>query len=117
MKIFKITVIFTVLILSASVLSAKDQIMPLAVGNIWTYSFSAGEKMSGTYICEITGTEEVSGIEAFKMEFDGTIYPAGYYQLYTIDDGEAFFWGDPDNSIRPSHSMVIRVFPLCNSLI
>ncbi len=108
MKIFKIAVIFTVLILSAPILSAEEQIMPLAIGNIWTYTFSAGEKMTGIYICEITGTEEVSGVEAYKMEFDGTIYPAGYYQLYTIENGEVFFWGDPDNGFLEEPDMIIK---------
>ncbi|MGC9367376.1 MAG: hypothetical protein ACP5FK_10115, partial [bacterium] len=92
-------------------LAGEEEIMPLEVGNSWEYSYKAGE-MSGEYICEITERYEQSGTCIFKMEFEGVIYTAGYYQLYSINDqGEVLFYGDSEQGELETPEIIIK-YPL-----
>jgi len=70
----------------------SEDIMPLEIGNSWTYEYSAGPSFEGEFYMEVTEKVEVFGEEVYKLDFEGALFDGEYWQLLkNIEDGLYFY--------------------------
>jgi len=75
-------------------------VMPLSIGNSWTYSYNSAQIGTGTFTMKGTGTQTVLGVEATRIDYSGSFYDGmGYWILLRNDSDGLNFYGDAFNGI------------------
>lgn len=75
--------------------SSSEIVMPLTVGNTWTYAITQSPTGTGSFTMTVASTEFFSCGEVARINYTGDLYTTGYYIWLRNEQGLGlYFWGD-----------------------
>lgn len=89
----KVFLFIIIAFVSINLFSESNVVMPLEIGNSWTYIYSAGPEFNGKFTMVVSEIIEVNDNEVYKLDFTGDLYNEDYWQLLQNNDSKLYFYG------------------------